>query len=87
MKIIIVFLNIIAILACILNILASDFEKYDFFHLAWGAFWFLLLSVIIIINTIYILKVKNFGLLSLYFKRKALEEKKKIQNLKKDLTP
>ena len=86
MKIIMLFLNVIAIFAYVLNILVSDFSKFCFFDSPDGAFWYLLLSAIIIINIIYILRVKNFGWLSLYFKRKALEEKKKIQNLKKDLT-
>ena len=86
MKIIVVLLNVIAILTCIFNITESYFDKDDFFSLACGAFWFLLLCVIAIINMIFIIKFKGSGWLSLYFKRKELEEKKKIQNLKKDLT-
>jgi len=55
-----------------------------------GIFWVTLGCVLMILNITYIYrskvsKDKEPWLITLYFKRKALEEKKKVQSLQKEL--
>jgi hypothetical protein len=83
MKILSILLNIILLAMFSFGLIKFGLPEHSDKDFIFHVFMLTAMFLTPLVNLIYIFKPKDHGWVSLYFRRKALEEKKKIDDLQK----